>query len=215
MKHKETLNLLKKFKRVSVNNKILYDIFSKNIKICYLPNGVDTDLFVFKKRRDFDNNFIHIGWVGNIDRNTKNFRKIELVKNYNIANFNFRILKTRKSEKYRFSQADMVNFYNKLDFFLVVSSTEGTPNPALEAASCGVPLITTSVGNMPELVINGKNGFFINHRISNVIKTLKKIKKLTKEQYQQMSRNIYSDIRLNWSWHKIIFNYKDFFNVKN
>lgn len=56
---------------------------------------------------------------------------------------------------------EMCAWYNSAMVYVVASRCEGTPNPALEAASCGCVLVATRVGNMPELITHGRNGFFV------------------------------------------------------
>jgi glycosyltransferase involved in cell wall biosynthesis len=52
----------------------------------------------------------------------------------------------------------MSEWYNTGTIYLVASANEGTPNPALEAASAGCVVVATPVGNMPELIQDGLNG---------------------------------------------------------
>ncbi len=56
-----------------------------------------------------------------------------------------------------------MKFYQKnpADVFINVSSTEGTPVSVMEAASCGIPIIATSVGGNPEIV-SERNGILLN-----------------------------------------------------
>jgi hypothetical protein len=42
-----------------------------------------------------------------------------------------------------------------------MSRSEGTPNPCLEAAASGVTLLSTAVGNMPEFITDGENGWLL------------------------------------------------------
>jgi glycosyltransferase involved in cell wall biosynthesis len=62
---------------------------------------------------------------------------------------------------------------NDTDIFLVVSEYEGIPNAMLEAMSLGVPVISTDVGAISEVVENNVNGFLINpsNSSSNVIQS--------------------------------------------
>ncbi|MBA70692.1 MAG: hypothetical protein CML30_17645 [Rhizobiales bacterium] len=46
--------------------------------------------------------------------------------------------------------AEMPDFYRHLDVFLSTSAMEGTPNPVLEAMACGIPIVSTDVGIVPE-----------------------------------------------------------------
>jgi glycosyltransferase involved in cell wall biosynthesis len=61
-------------------------------------------------------------------------------------------------------EAGMREFYNGGRYLVVASKSEGTPNIALEGAACGCAVVTTSVGNMPELIIHGKNGRIVHRR---------------------------------------------------
>lgn len=45
------------------------------------------------------------------------------------------------------------------DLFLLPSETESFGLAALEALACGVPVIATRVGGLPEVVVDGENGF--------------------------------------------------------
>ena len=47
---------------------------------------------------------------------------------------------------------EMPLWYNRLDALLICSQEEGGPNPGLEACACGLPVISTRVGVMGELV---------------------------------------------------------------
>jgi glycosyltransferase involved in cell wall biosynthesis len=58
----------------------------------------------------------------------------------------------------RMSPDQMSDWYNTGTIYLVASKSEGTPNPALEAASAGCVVVATEVGNMPELITDRVNG---------------------------------------------------------
>ena len=45
---------------------------------------------------------------------------------------------------------------------ILPSYHEGVPNVVLEAANCGVPVIATRVGGIPEVVVEGQTGLLIN-----------------------------------------------------
>lgn len=58
------------------------------------------------------------------------------------------------------SREEMCAWYNNIDVFLCTSIHEGTPTTAMEAMMCGRPTVTTSVGDMPN-IINGTNGVLV------------------------------------------------------
>ena len=62
------------------------------------------------------------------------------------------------------------NFFKKFDVFVMPSYREGLPKVALEAASCGLPIIATDVTGCREVVKNNFNGFLIEVKSANAIK---------------------------------------------
>ncbi len=212
---KNTIRILNRFAKVSANSKFLYNSFKKHHrKMFYIPNGVDVEHFNAKEP-NYNPKDIHIGWVGNVDRSTKNYKNIVLpLRKRCPKNVKMHICATFKSKRYKRSSKNMRRFYRKMDFYLVTSDTEGTPNPALEAASCGVPILTTRVGNMPELINEGENGFFVKHiNVRSFLKLFNRIGRISPEQYNKMSKHIARNIRADWSWEHRAPVYREFLNV--
>ena len=56
------------------------------------------------------------------------------------------------------SRDDLARAYHALDAYLVTSRQEGGPKSVLESMATGVPLVTTRVGQAPDLVRDGENG---------------------------------------------------------
>lgn len=70
-------------------------------------------------------------------------------------------VKDRGMEKIIFftgHRTDLLDIYSSFDIFLMTSLTEGLPNTLLEAMAMEVPVVSTSVGGVPELVTPHKNG---------------------------------------------------------
>lgn len=56
-------------------------------------------------------------------------------------------------------QDALVEILNCADLFLIPSQSESFGLAALEAMACGVPVISTSVGGLPELIIHNETGY--------------------------------------------------------
>lgn len=56
---------------------------------------------------------------------------------------------------------DINNFYQALDAYLITSRQEGGPKALLEAMACGVPVISTRVGQAMDLIQHGQNGWLV------------------------------------------------------
>lgn len=64
-------------------------------------------------------------------------------------------------EQVRFlgKQTELVPILSATDLFLMPSQSESFGLSALEAMSCGVPVVSSSVGGLPELQVHGETGF--------------------------------------------------------
>jgi glycosyltransferase involved in cell wall biosynthesis len=61
------------------------------------------------------------------------------------------------------SRPDPENLYPAMDVKLITSvrRSEGAPTTAIEASSCGVPVVATDVGAVREVVVDGQTGFIV------------------------------------------------------
>ncbi len=59
------------------------------------------------------------------------------------------------------SVSDLAPIYRDADVCVLTSDYEGTPNVLLEAMASGLPVVTTKVGGIPEIVRDGENGFMV------------------------------------------------------
>ncbi len=58
-------------------------------------------------------------------------------------------------------RSDVPQIMRGLDLFVLPSLTEGISNTILEAMASGLPVVATSVGGNPELVVNGHTGVLV------------------------------------------------------
>jgi glycosyltransferase involved in cell wall biosynthesis len=58
-------------------------------------------------------------------------------------------------------QRDMLAVYAALDVLALTSLNEGTPVSAIEALACGVPVVATRVGGVPDVVQDGWSGILV------------------------------------------------------
>ena len=58
-------------------------------------------------------------------------------------------------------RSDVAEMMNCADALVLCSETENAPLTILEGMSCGLPIIATNVGGIPELVQDGENGLLV------------------------------------------------------
>lgn len=70
-------------------------------------------------------------------------------------------LESRKADNCIFHghQQNMEKVWQSIDVLVIPSRYEGLPMAALEAMSLGIPVIATAVGNLPQLINHGDNGY--------------------------------------------------------
>ncbi len=91
---------------------------------------------------------------------------------------------------------EMAAWYNTGSVYVVASKTEGTPNPGLESSACGCAVVSTRVGNMPELISSGWNGVLVDERtpdalFAGILEAM--------EQRERFAENMRHAI-VHWSW---------------
>lgn len=125
-------------------------------RVYYVPNGVDTALFKpaeFKERKE-----LIIGFVGKAHKEKGLDDVIRPACNMVTGVSLQTITKNWKEAK---PQSDLMQFYHSIDVYVVASTMDGTPNPALEAAACGRPIVSNVIGNMPQFIRHGENGLLL------------------------------------------------------
>jgi len=59
---------------------------------------------------------------------------------------------------------DLHRWYSAADVFIMLSSREGSPNVAMEALSCGIPMVATPVGSIPQIMTEPCLGLMLAER---------------------------------------------------
>ena len=197
---------------VFVNSQILYREYQTlfDMSVFYTPNGVDIEFYRPPLRKERTSR-LRVGWAGsltNFGGDYKGYQTIIVpaVKALEGAE----LVTAAREDKWR-SPDEMRDFYRSLDVYVCASLGESAPNPCLEAAACGVPLVTTRVGTMPELVRDGINGFFVERDIQNVADKLCLLRDDIALR-TSMARRIRQDIQ-SWDWSIRAQAYREMFEV--
>lgn len=109
---------------------------------------------------------------------------------------------------------DIVEFYNSGKVFVLTSRTEGLPRTIIEAMACGVPCVSSNIGDMEDVIEDEINGYLIED-YTNLGHFVERINLLLNEEsrYDSFSEKSINSIRKNFSyeaatkvWEEIINN---------
>jgi hypothetical protein len=67
---------------------------------------------------------------------------------------------------------EMADYYGEIDVLVCASEIEGTPNPVLEAMACGVPVVSTRVGIVPDALGPMQQAFILPERTASAMAAL-------------------------------------------
>lgn len=112
--------------------------------VYYTPNGVDVNLFKRTSRHPDEITFAHVG-----KDNPRKGGKL-IVEAGRRVGVRPKIL--QRPSKFAYSAQEMVVFYQGVHVMVTASNMDGTPNPMLEGAACKCALLSTPIGNMPEVI---------------------------------------------------------------
>jgi len=195
-------NFLKYFDSIHVSNIQLLNEVKKINPNCYLIYpGIDTEIFrPLSKESD---EFV-IGWAGDKNKKMKNFHLL-----YKLGY----PLKIATKENY-IPHKDMPQFYNSLSVYTYFSSHEGCNRTLLEAAACGLPIISTNAGAVRQLL---SPEWIVDIDPSEELKVIKEFKKRLKmfESNPELMREVGSRNReaaLRWDWKVIVKEIEEMFD---
>jgi len=107
-------------------------------------------------------------------------------------------------------QYEVAGLLAQTDILLVTSRVESFCLAALEAMACGVPVVASRVGGLPEVVLDGKTGLLFDldqpdQAVQSVLDLLSDL-----EQYKQMSESAFQHAR-NFDRHKGVLDYEELY----
>jgi glycosyltransferase involved in cell wall biosynthesis len=203
------LDTLRRLPRaVFANNRMLEHEFAPllDVPVHYTPNGVDTSFYTpLAQPPPRSSGELRVGWAGSLENQGSPHRGLrEVIEPAVAAVPGAKLLTAIREERWR-NRDEMLDFYRELDVYVCASSSEGAPNPCMEAAACGVPVITTPVGTMPDLIDDGFNGFLFDRTVESLTEKLTLLRD-DPSLVSSMSARIRESV-LGWDWQILAANY--------
>lgn len=200
-----------------VESKIMKDALIKkgdNLKkVLIIPNGIDTKKFnpdIKKNNLDYrkklgilKNNFI-VSFIGRLseEKNLEGLIKVAEKMKYNDDVFFIiagdgpvkesiekEIVIKRLTNIRLLGQQDPTHILSISNLTILTSTIDGSPMSIKESMSVGVPVISSNVGGIPELIINKFNGILLDHNnIDGYVENILSLKN-DDELYEKFSKN--------------------------
>jgi N-acetyl-alpha-D-glucosaminyl L-malate synthase BshA len=106
-------------------------------------------------------------------------------------------------------QLNFVEVLQNSDVFLLPSQTESFGLAALEALSCGVPVVASRVGGLPEVVVDGETGFL--HEVGDLAAMAQSALRLLRDRtlHERMSAAARAMVEQNWKLEPTVRRYED------
>lgn len=154
---------------VIVKNQDLYNILKDktNTKISIVPNGVNFNVFhermdakALRKKFDWEEDEFVI--LFNLRRINS---KLESVKNYNLAQKVYDIVRSRLDVPVRFeiifnkTHEEICELFHAANCLLLTSFHEGSPNIVKEAMACNLPIVTVNCGDVDDRLRKVNNSY--------------------------------------------------------
>jgi sugar transferase (PEP-CTERM/EpsH1 system associated) len=161
----------------------------KASRVVQVPNGIDTTYYSpnfgdrqrIRKQLGFTDADVVVGFSGRLDP-VKNFPLLTTIfvesfyscpqlrllivgdgpERSSLENF-FAERNLHKAVAFAGSQEDVLPYLRAMDVFLLTSLREQMPLTILEAMAVGIPVIASSVGEIPQIVTHDLNGF-VHHK---------------------------------------------------
>ncbi len=188
-----------------------------------IMGGANLDMFQPENLKRFENigqRKIIIGWSGNSKWGNWNGKDGDDIKGVDTILIPAVNELQKEGHKVELKLADrnikytpieeMKEFYNKIDLYVCTSKEEGGPNCILEAMCCGVPIISTDVGFVKEVLGEKQLKYIIEERtIKNIKNEIKKLLE-NKEIFKELSEENLEEVK-QYSYSNIAQQFKKFF----
>jgi len=173
-----SLPLMRLASMVCVPSEFLKEVFGEwGVTTFLLPNIADTEAFVWRQRDHFSPKLLmtrHLEPLYNVECALRAFRRIQerfpeatftiagdgsefrrleaLVKDWNLAGVRF---------AGEVAASNLPYLYGSHDIYLNSSNVDNFPGALVEAACCGLPIVTTGAGGIAFMIQNRANGIIV------------------------------------------------------
>ena len=108
-------------------------------------------------------------------------------------------------------KSDVAGWLTQMDIFLLTSASEGLPNAVIEAQGFGVPVVSTNVGGVSEIVMQGVTGELLKDEdTENIVEIILSL--VENNKYKDMQLPSKENIRRKFSLKRMIDDTENMYN---
>ena len=207
--------MISKVNHLIVKSKGMKNLLKTKVPMNVIPNGIDFDFFKpqdkysIRNKIKIDNDEFVVLFLGNPKEYRKNLRLAEK----SVNSFKKKVnIKISLVTPYGISPEEVVDYMNAADVLLSTSFWEGSPNVIKEAMSCNLPIISTDVGDVKEVINNTSNCFLVDYSEEEISE---KLKIIYSNRERSNGRNKIHNLRIEIIAEKIINLYKSILKNSN
>ena len=107
---------------------------------------------------------------------------------------------------------DIKTFNAGMDIICLTSNNEGTPVSLIEAQACNIPVISTDVGGVKDIILEDETGFVVPK--NNPDKFAEKLRELIedKKKHEKMSQNGWSFVKDNFHYQRLVNDMENYYH---
>jgi glycosyltransferase involved in cell wall biosynthesis len=204
----KVITLIKNFIAFGTVSQEIYTLLSSKYgltNIYMTPCGVNPYLFYDDQRKKETFRVISVTNINAMPEHQYNMKRSDKIAELRqrLLEHNIQLVTPEKP----INLHEMRDYYSQGMVFICLSHSEGNPLGVLESGACGLVSISTPVGIVPEIIIDGENGFIIsNDREKIVDEALTHILFLRNnpDKHRTMSDNIKKTIETRLTWNSTI-----------
>jgi glycosyltransferase involved in cell wall biosynthesis len=110
------------------------------------------------------------------------------------------------------SRSEIPGRYRDADIFTLASREEAFGNVFAEAMACGLPVVGSTVGGIPELIEHGKNGYLVPPREPRALAAAIRLLADNPELRSEIGRRNRAQAEANLSWARVTTRYLSTYN---
>lgn len=171
---------------VGVGNSKKFGLMPPGLEIGILPNKLAS-----KASFDLSTKSIQCGFIGRITQIKRPDRFLDVVQELRSREINVeffmagdgelldfcrkRILRENLPVKILGWQTEIEKVLSAADLVILTSDNEGTPLSLIQAGMAGLPVVTTNVGSVSEIVLDGETGIITGLQVSEIADAIEQI----------------------------------------